>query len=80
MREIKGNLDKTGYGTETYTYQTKSPTWPANTGKDSCEVYTNFLCMLLLYWIMDAQYFALLNLILKLQFCGEASLEFPSLL
>ena len=26
---------------------------------------------------MHAQYFALLNLILKLQFCGEASLEFP---
>ena len=37
----------------------------------------NFLCLLLLYWIMHAQYFALLNLILKLQFCGEASLEFP---
>ena len=29
------------------------------------------------YWIMRVQYFALLNLILKLQFCGEASLEFP---
>ena len=26
---------------------------------------------------MHAQYFALLNLILKLQFCGKASLEFP---
>ena len=26
---------------------------------------------------MHAQYFALLNLILKLRFCGEASLEFP---
>ena len=26
---------------------------------------------------MHAQYFALLNLILKLQFCGEACLEFP---
>ena len=31
--KLKGTLDKTGYGTETYTYQTKSPTWPANTGK-----------------------------------------------
>ena len=64
----------TGCGTETYTYQTKSPTWPANTGKDSCEMYTHFLCLLLL---MHAQYFALLNLSLKLQFCDEASLEFP---
>ena len=41
------------------------------------QVYTNFLCLLWLYWIMHGQYFALLNLILKLQFCGEASLEFP---
>ena len=26
---------------------------------------------------MHAQYFSLLNLILQLQFCGEACLEFP---
>ena len=59
------------------TCQTKSPTWPSNIGKDSCEMYIHFLCLLLLYWIKYAQHFALLNLRLKLQFCGEASLEFP---
>ena len=64
----------TGYGTETYTSQTKSPTWPANTVKDSYEVFTYFLCLLLL---MHTPYFALLKLSLKLQFCDEASLEFP---
>ena len=44
--KLKRTLEKTGYATETYTYQTKSPNWPANTGKDSCEVYTNFFCLL----------------------------------
>ena len=37
-----------GYGTETYTSQTKSRTCPANTGKDSRELYTHFICLLLL--------------------------------
>ena len=32
---------------------------------------------LLNYACLHAQHFALLNLILKLQFCGETSLEFP---
>ena len=74
--KLKGNsrlpLMLTGYGTETYIFQTKSPTWPAKKGKDSCEVFTHFLCL-----HCHAQYFALLNLNMKLQFCGEASLEFP---
>ena len=46
--KLKGTLDLTGYGSETYTCQAKSPTWPTNTGKDSCQVYTYFLCLLLI--------------------------------
>ena len=46
--KLKGTLDLTGYGSETYTCQAKSPTWPNNTGKDSCQVYTYFLCLLLI--------------------------------
>ena len=48
IREIKGNsrLDRIwNWNIYKYTCQTKSPTWP---GKDSCEVYTHFLCLLLL--------------------------------
>ena len=44
----------------TYTFQIKFPTSPANTGKDSCEVYTLL---------------PLINLSLKHPFCAEASRE-----
>ena len=61
----------TGYGTYTYWFQTKSPTCPANMGKDSCEVYTSLPLSANTYWIMHALYFALINLNMKFQFCDK---------
>ena len=55
------DLTLTGYGTYTYTFQTKSPTCPANIGRDSCEVYTSLPLSAITYWIMHAHYFALIT-------------------
>ena len=62
----------TGYGTYTFRWQTKSPTCPANIGKDSCIVYTSLPLSANTYWIMHALYFALINLNLNFQFCDKA--------
>ena len=48
-------------------------TCAANTGKDSCVVDTSLLMTAVTYWIMHAQYFALINLYLKRLFIVIAS-------
>ena len=51
-----------------------SPTDPANTGKNSSGVNASHLMSAFTYyWLIHAQYFALINMNLKLQFCAKIS-------
>ena len=61
----------TGYGIQTYTCKTKS--CPANI----CNMYGLLPLSAVTYWIKHAQYFTLINLRLKLQFCAKTSWELP---